>query len=268
MTDNCNIIRDLMPLVIDEAASEESTQCVNKHVDYCESCRIYFNGMKHISDSRKTREEEERIFALAAQKMKKKRRARILRNLLIGMLIGCVLLYGGLLGWSHLTMDYNQLIYYGEYGVTLSELKDGRVSVNIDYYGSFLVCGVDFENVQEDGRNILYVYLERPVIKQYMMNPHTNYSCTRLSAQRMEELYEIRQGKGDEYLVVWQKGMDIPDASEEMERYFAVNDEYWELWNKQDSTPDGKLMIRSQEDGEQIKRLREQRDQITVPEWQ
>ncbi len=268
MTDNCNIIRDLMPLVIDEAASEDSAQFVNSHVDHCDECRIYYDGMKRMHSSRKAQEEEARTFALAAQKMKKKRRARILRNIVIGMLIGCVLAYGGLLGWSHLTMDYTQLIYYGDYGVTLSELKDGWVSVNIDYYGSSLVCGVDFEKVQEDGRNILYVYLERPFIKQYMMNPHNNYSCTRLPPERMENLYEIRQGKGDEYLVVWQQGMDIPDASAEMEQYFALNEEYWDLWNSQDSTPDGKLMIRSQEEYEQIELLRDQLRQITVPEWQ
>ena len=268
MTDNCNIVRDLMPLVIDEAASEDSAKCVHQHLETCESCRSCFDSMQAAIAEDKAREEEQKSFEKAALKLKKKRRARILRNIVIGMLIGCVLLYGGLLGWSHLTMDYNQLIYYGEYGVTLSELKDGWVSVNIDFYGSSLVCGVDFEKVQEDGKNILYVYLERPFIKQYMMNPHTNYSCTRLPPERMEDLYEIRQGKGDEYLVVWQQGMDIPDASAEMEQYFALNEEYWDLWNSQDSTPDGKLMIRSQEDYEQIERLRDQLRQITVPEWQ
>lgn len=268
MTDNCNIIRDLIPLVIDEAASEDSAKCVHQHLETCESCRSCYDSMLSAIAADKAREEEQKSFEKAAMKLKKKRRVRILRNIVIGMLIGCVLLYGGLLGWSHLTMDYNQLIYYGEYGVTLSELKDGWVSVNIDFYGSSLVCGVDFEKVQEDGRNILYVYLERPFIKQYMMNPHTNYSCTRLPPERMENLYEIRQGKGDEYLVVWQKGMDIPDASAEMEQYFALNEEYWDLWNSQDSTPDGKLIIRSQEEYEQIELLRDQLRQITVPEWQ
>ena len=141
----CEVVRDLMPLVIDEAASEESAQCVHQHVDRCESCRIYYDGMKHMSDSRKAREEEERSFALAAQKMKKNRRKRLVRNVLIGMLIGCIMAYGGLRAWSYLTMDYTQLVHYDFYGVTLSELETGEVSVNIDFYGSSLVCGVDFE---------------------------------------------------------------------------------------------------------------------------
>jgi len=268
MTENCNIIRDLIPLVIDDAASEDSKKCVETHLAACEGCRICYDAMQSAFTRIKAREEDQKAFEKAAQILRKKRRRRILRNIIIGILIGCLLCYGGLIGWSHLKTDYNQLIYHGNYGVTLSELKDGQVSVNIDYYGSHLVCGVDLENVQENGRNILYVYLERPIIKQYMMNPHNNYSCTRLSPERMEELYEIRQGKGDEYLVVWQKGMDIPDASEEMNHYFALNEEYLALWNAQDQTPDGKLMIRSQEDYEQIELLRDQLRQITVPEWQ
>ena len=268
MTENCNIIRDLIPLVIDDAASEDSKQYVETHLTSCENCRSCYDSMLSAIAEDKAREEEQKAFEKATLKLKKKRRVRILRNIVIGILIGCVLCYGGLLGWNYLTMNYTQLVHHGFYGVTLSELKDGRVSVNIDFYGSSLVCGVGFEKVQEDGKNILYVYLERPVIKQYMMDPHNNYSCTRLSPERMEELYEIRQGKGDEYLVVWQKGMDIPDASEEMNHYFALNDEYWDLWTKQDSTPDGKLMIRSQEEYEQIELLRDQLRQITVPEWQ
>lgn len=268
MTDRCNIIRDLIPLVIDNAASEDSAQCVKAHIKTCEDCRSCYENMQAVLSESKVREEEQKEFSRAAEKLRKKRRVRILRNVVLGVLIGCILAFGGLLGWQHLTMDYNQLIYHGFYGVTLSELSDGRVSVNIDFYGSSMLCGVNFDKVQEDGRNILYVYLERPVIKQYAQNPHDNYSCTRLSKERMEELYEIRQGKGDEYVVLWQKGMDIPAASEEMEKYFALQEEYFALWNAQKQTPDGKFIARSQEEYAQINVLREQLRQITVPEWQ
>ena len=100
MTDNCNIIRDLMPLVIDEAASADSIQCVTVHVEKCESCRTYYEGMKHISDSRKMQVEEQQLFEKAALRLRKKRRLRIIRNIFIGMLIGCVLMWGGLRVWS------------------------------------------------------------------------------------------------------------------------------------------------------------------------
>ena len=268
MTDNCNIIRDLMPLVIDEAASEESAQCVHQHVDRCESCRIYYDGMKHMSDSRKAREEEERSFARAAQKMKKKRRARLVRNIALGIFIGCLIAYAGLFTYSKLAYDYTKVVHPSEYGVTLSEMENGHVSVNIDFFGSSMLCGVDFDTVTENGKEIMYVYLERPIIKQYAQSPHSNYSCTQFSPENMEAFDEIRQGTADEYVVLWEKGMDIPAASEEMETYFTLSNEYWTLWAKMPSTSDGKAIITSQADFERQQELRELMEKIVVPEWQ
>ena len=267
MTDNCNIIRDLMPLVIDEVASEDSTQSVHAHTTHCESCRTYFDGMKKENSHLNMQKEEQAVLSLAAKKMKKKRHMRLLLNTLIGLVAGCLLAWCGLSIFSHLMYDYNQLVYHGFYGVTLSELNSGDVSVNIDYYGSALVCGVDFEETVEDGHNILYVYLERPIIKQYMANPHSNYSCTRLSPEKMEEIYEIRQGKPEEYLILWRQGHEIPAASEEMEDFFVLQDAYWALWNQGTGTADGKW-AHSTDVRHEIEFLHEKMAAITVPEWQ
>ena len=43
---DCNLIRDLMPLVIDRVASDESREAVEEHVKTCESC------LKALSDAR------------------------------------------------------------------------------------------------------------------------------------------------------------------------------------------------------------------------
>lgn len=267
MTDSCNIIRDLIPLVIDEAASEDSKAYVASHLDFCEDCRACYQAMQTALSEDKAREEEQKSFEKAAIKLKKQRRTRILRIVVIGMLLGCVLCYGGLLGWDYLYMNYNQLVYHGFYGVTLSKLQSGEVSVNIDYQGSSMLCAVSFDQVQEDDKNILYVYLERPIIRQYAQSPLSNYSCSRLSPESMAEIDEIRQGKAGEYVLLWQKGADIPAASEEMEAYFALNNEYWALWDSSPSTSDGKLLV-SQETRLQMEELRMQLDAITVPEWQ
>ena len=36
---SCNIIEDLLPLYVDEAASEDSRQLVEEHLKGCPSCR-------------------------------------------------------------------------------------------------------------------------------------------------------------------------------------------------------------------------------------
>lgn len=267
MTDNCNIIRDLMPLVIDEAASNDSAQCVEAHLKSCTACQAYFEGMKSALDAQKAQAEEQLAFIQAARRLKKKRRLRIVRNVLIGMLIGCVLMWGGLYGWQYMTMRYTQLVYHGFYGVTLSRLQSGQVSVNIDYRGSSVLSGVTVNDAEEDGKHILYVYLEQSIIPQYAASPLKNYSCTRILPERMTELYEIRQGKPDEYVTVWQQGGEIPAASPEMEEWLALTEAYQSIWDGVRQSDDGKALITHQERDE-MNALLNQRHSIIVPEWQ
>lgn len=46
MTYPCGIIRDLLPLYIDEVCNEESKQAVEIHLSECEKCRSYYETMK------------------------------------------------------------------------------------------------------------------------------------------------------------------------------------------------------------------------------
>ena len=46
MTYPCGIIRDLLPLYIDDVCNEESKQAVHNHLTECEKCRICYEAMK------------------------------------------------------------------------------------------------------------------------------------------------------------------------------------------------------------------------------
>jgi len=46
MTYPCEIIRDLLPLSIDNVCSQESKQAIEHHLSQCESCRMYCDTMK------------------------------------------------------------------------------------------------------------------------------------------------------------------------------------------------------------------------------
>lgn len=45
---DCDVARDLMPLVLDEVSSESSKNLVNEHISECEACRNYLAGMAHV----------------------------------------------------------------------------------------------------------------------------------------------------------------------------------------------------------------------------
>ena len=41
----CGIIKDLLPLYVDEVCNEESRQVVENHLTECEACRKYYEAM-------------------------------------------------------------------------------------------------------------------------------------------------------------------------------------------------------------------------------
>mgnify|MGYP002547768194 CR=1 FL=1 len=41
MKENCEVIRDLLPLVQDGVASEASCRMVQEHLEECEACRTF-----------------------------------------------------------------------------------------------------------------------------------------------------------------------------------------------------------------------------------
>lgn len=50
MTYPCGIIKDLLPLFIDEVCNDESKEAVENHLSECEKCRSYYETMKLTDD--------------------------------------------------------------------------------------------------------------------------------------------------------------------------------------------------------------------------
>ena len=266
---DCNVTRDLIPLMIDGVASAESMRLVQQHLDECAPCAEYYNGMKSTLELNTQRNDEERqAFDKAARHLRSRRRWRIWRNVLIGMLIGALLVTGAFAGWRYLTQDCNTLVYYGEYGVFLSRLSDGRVAVNVDFRGSDSYMLIDVEERSEEGNAILYVCAKRPFLRRSMSIPMSNYSCLTLSSDDVERYTEIREGTAEEYCVVWQKGITIPAASEEMETYFTLEEQIQFFPLRE--TADGKALAMSRDDERRLAELQwalsDARE--AVPEWQ
>ena len=86
MTNNCNVARDLMPLVIDGVASEESQQYVDEHIAECTECALTYGAMR-VELPRANQERERAEMEKAAKKL---RRKRILRGVVGGM-VGIVI---------------------------------------------------------------------------------------------------------------------------------------------------------------------------------
>jgi hypothetical protein len=271
MKHECNVARDLMPLALDGAASGESRRLLDEHLEECAACKEYYDGMKAALPLARAanNEQEQKTFDQAARKLRRKRRFRLLRNTLIGIVIGVVTVIGFLWAWTRLTQVYNTPVYHGNYNVFLSQLADGAVSVNMDFLGSYIDMAVCMEEQEEGGERILYVFNKTTRINRQLNQPMRNYSCMRLSAEDLAGLSEIREGTADDgYAVVWKAGEAIPAASEEMEACFALRDQICDIRFRE--TEDGKMYTLTYEDSLLLQSLDEQFDNAirAVPEWQ
>lgn len=100
MRSECNIIRDLLPLCIEDMASPDSAVFVGKHLEKCEECRREMSRLKDpvlFEQAIPTPEEAE---ALKALQEKLKRRSKILvtattivTTVVVSVLLICLILY-------------------------------------------------------------------------------------------------------------------------------------------------------------------------------
>lgn len=93
MRNECAIVRDLMPLCIDHAASPDSQALVEEHIQTCESCaEIYGEMTRALPKLQSLRDSRE-----LARTVRQMRRRKKLRT---GAVVCCVFLIGALLGVS------------------------------------------------------------------------------------------------------------------------------------------------------------------------
>ena len=140
MKDKCSIARDLMPLVIDGACSEESSSFVKEHVSQCPPCAEVWGEMK-TELPRMAAEKEKAELEKAARAMKKKRRKRVFWTALLSVMAAVVLVFGG--GWLYdeLTVYTHVPMSKDEVDVKLYKTSDGTGLIVFDLARDDAVCG-------------------------------------------------------------------------------------------------------------------------------
>ena len=120
MTYPCGIIRDLLPLYIDEVCNEESKQAVENHLSECEKCRNYYNSMKSTEGfvAKENDNSEDMKMANNLKNVKSKINKKI-RNIVLGAVAAMVFVIVGV------TLLFN---------VALKEVSPDDVIVSANVY--------------------------------------------------------------------------------------------------------------------------------------
>ena len=148
MKKDCEVVRDLMPLVLDDVASDGSKHMVSAHVQTCAECAAYMNQLKaDLPAGKKSELDSRAAFDAAAQTLRKQKRRRTLRNILLGALIVCILGLANLYCFDWL-MNETRPIPTSEYGIQLSKLADGRLVASFDYHESMTPLYVKQQQVE------------------------------------------------------------------------------------------------------------------------
>ena len=282
MKNNCNVARDLMPLVIDGVASEESQQYVNDHVAECTECAMTYGAMR-VELPRANQEKERAEMEKAAKALKKKRRKRVCWAIVICLVLCYLLLFSGRWLWNQLTM-YNRIpLNKSEIAVQLYKTSDGGGLIVYDQARDDVKMGLGWSSDATIG--VITLEPQRPIIQLHNEKYEKQYGgyrsawiggweeqgWVRMTKEEVEKennrigrenyfiydpnpIREIWVAYGDGNERIYKHGDEVPTCSTEMEAYFAY------LLNPNPASDYGKPV---EYDYDKLAELR-----AAVPEWQ
>lgn len=134
----CNVVRDLLPLYVDDALSDDSKKVVDEHILVCAECTDYFQKMKNpvaADDSAKHSADKETL-----KKIRNKiRKKRLITAIVTAVCIAAIA--GGLFYGIVVCENY---IPYEEAGLYVS---DEAIRSNRDFYKSSGIYTPDGETL-------------------------------------------------------------------------------------------------------------------------
>lgn len=267
----CSVVRDLMPLCIDGAASEASREMVVKHVWECETCAKAYAEMQ--GQLQASQPDDQSCLDEAARRLRRHRRNQ--RRLLIALtaLLTVAAVIAGFFAWNYAFNTSQIPLGADEFEAVLSRTQDGQILLHIyvdDYRLSYgLSSGA---TMNEDGSYTFTVTPHATLVRRHFdrsapglrgYNTATAYWQDGLVWVKRSSHWDdaeplqitcIRVISDSGEIILYQPGDEIPLCSPEMDAYYR------------------KLAEFAAVNGEAAKRSDELNDEMTelallVPEW-
>lgn len=234
---HCDIVKDLLPLYVEDVCSEKSKIEIEKHLEECEECRCYYEILKEENPKvEKGWVSNNLLEGKFIQGIEKKIKKKITLEMVI---VGFVIFLACMIG----STIYSQ--YPHEPGHSFFGLIDNRLEIEdvtiTDVYQ--LESGEIFFTVKSDRKftwpytdTALYdeekdIYYSKGMFTYSWWNDHIEQSgtlregsfiCSSIARDvdgYCHEISEIRiEGKDDESILIWEKGQELEPAPEEIEK--------------------------------------------------
>ena len=237
----CNVARDLMPLVIDQVASEESRMLVETHVSGCEPCAQVYTDMQ-AQTPEKDDTAEDNSFSAAMRQLRRTVGWRRMKVIILSVVITLGVLAAGSWGYRYFVEESNRSTPLDWYNATVSRAKDGTGLITINcskgYYNGY-------GSSSDPDTGIITLGTYSPYILTSPYNPATSKSRTDQLYIRWKDgigfifeketwqtdaidsvVKQIRVGTEDQYRIIYQLGDAVPLCSEEMDKVVQLQKKY------------------------------------------
>lgn len=216
---SCNVIRDLLPLYRDGVCADETCALVEEHLADCAACRAELEALD--APLGQTAEEQREVCALdgVAKTWRRGKLRAFFKGCAVTALLCAVLLgmFAALVGWhGAVPYDLSDLRVHDQ-----CVLPDGRIAYRLDYPGDRYM-----EYRFEEGENGEKYKIPCHSITGLGEQGHRDWQSGDWHIYDWEEenVARVRDGaqtttayywgEGDDAVLIWQQGMDLPRATD------------------------------------------------------
>ena len=169
----CEVVRDLIPLVIDDVASEESRNLVGEHLETCEACRAYRDGMAAQLEKPAPVEDDTSFIRFCRRLQKNFRWRRLALWVLIAALAVGAAVFGVRTVYDNIYVSH-KMIPLENVDARLCRLDDGQIMVEFTMLNGQKWYGAAMDSFQNG------VYCIEPWMPVWPLGDYGDWSGQRL----------------------------------------------------------------------------------------
>lgn len=224
---SCEIIKDMLPLYYDKVCSGASEKMVEEHLAQCSSCRSELDKMKiDINIPEKIIENncnDGNKIKYIADCWKRSKQKAFLKGL-IGASVVCLIIFlgYGVFNWNIISVPTDVIEI-----TDVCRLGDGRIVYHSKITDGYQLRRCKYEMDKEGN---FYVIPCRPIIKTKSIglgfeDTYDDLGGVQNSAYHSKygddaEIKALYYGSIKDNILVWKKGMNLPEASGKVEEMF------------------------------------------------
>ncbi|MEO4055176.1 zf-HC2 domain-containing protein [Solibacillus sp. CAU 1738] len=220
---SCEIIRDMLPLYYDSVCSDESKRMVEEHLAKCNNCKMELEKIQdeiHIPEKNiiENKKSSNAIKNISISWNRLRLKSLIKGGIISALLITSIILgYVGLFKWemNSVATDVAEIS-------EISEMEDGKIVYYLEINDGYRL---DRIKTHVDNEGNLYITPLRPIIKKEAQPPYAfekGYDFIDIKELELisgKKIKTVYFGTKKDKILIWEYGMELPKASEEVEKY-------------------------------------------------